>query len=286
MTTLSLLSENRCFGGVHRRYRHRSEALACEMVVAVYLPPQALAGARVPALHWLSGLTCTDENVMQKAGAQRLAAELGLAIVAPDTSPRGEGVPGDPEGSWDFGLGAGFYVDATEAPWARHYRMHSYVVEELPALVEAELPLDGRRGISGHSMGGHGALVAALRHPGRYRSVSAFAPISHPSACPWGRKAFGHLLGPDEARWRAWDATALLQDGAASGAAALPLLVDQGSADPFLAEQLLPERLEEAAAAAGHPLELRRRQGYDHSYFFIASFIDDHLRHHARALLA
>lgn len=285
MNSLTLLSENRCFGGSQRRYRHHSSVLNCAMVFGVFLPPQALAGSRVPALHWLSGLTCTDENFIQKAGAQRLAAQLGLAIVTPDTSPRGEGVPTDPDSSWDFGLGAGFYVDATESPWSRHYRMHTYVVEELPDLVEAALPLTDRRGISGHSMGGHGALVAALRHPGRFRSASAFAPISHPSACPWGRKAFGHLLGADPGRWRGWDATTLLEDGATDPAAALPLLVDQGSADPFLAEQLLPERLAAAAARAGHPLELREQQGYDHSYYFVASFIDDHLRHHGRALI-
>jgi len=294
---LELLSENRCFGGMHRRYRHHSRELGCPMVFAVFLPPAALPSAalppasrRVPALWWLSGLTCTDENVMQKAGAQRLAAALGLALVAPDTSPRGEGVPDDPEGSWDFGHGAGFYVDATEAPWAVNYRMHSYVVHELPELVEAELPISAeRRGIAGHSMGGHGALVAALRHPGRYRSVSAFAPISHPSACPWGRKAFGHLLGADPSAWAEWDACRLLEAGTTLRGPAgepLPLLIDQGTADPFLGEQLQPEALEAAAATAGQPLVLRRQEGYDHSYFFIASFLDDHLRHHAAALLA
>lgn len=287
---LELLSENRCFGGVHRRYRHDSVALDCAMEFAVYLPPAALAGERVPALWWLSGLTCTDANVMQKAGAQRRAAQLGLALVAPDTSPRGEHVPGDPDGSWDFGHGAGFYVDATEAPWAHHYRMHSYVVEELPQLVEAELPLSNRRGISGHSMGGHGALVCALRNPGRYTSVSAFAPIANPSACPWGQKAFSHLLGPDPAAWEAWDACRLLAAGQTvrgpHGDAPLPLLVDQGTADPFLESQLHPKALAEAARAAGQPLELRPQDGYDHSYFAIASFIDDHLDHHARGLLA
>ena len=284
---LELLSENRCFGGLHRRYRHPSQELNCSMVFAVFLPPQALAGARVPALYWLSGLTCSDENFMQKAGAQRLAAELGLALVAPDTSPRGEGVPGDPEGSWDFGHGAGFYVDASEEPWSRHYRMHSYVTAELPALVEAELPIDDRRGISGHSMGGHGALVAAMRQPGRYRSVSAFAPIANPMGCPWGRKALGYLLGPESQCWQRWDASALLAAGegpVGPEGQPLPLLVDQGSADAFLVSQLLPDALEAAAAASGHPLQLRRREGYDHSYFFVASFIDDHLRHHAAAL--
>jgi S-formylglutathione hydrolase len=279
---LELLSENRSFGGVHRRYRHPSSELNSPATLAVFLPPQALAGDRVPALYWLSGLTCTDENVMQKGGAHRLAAELGLALVAPDTSPRGPDVPTDPEGGWDLGQGAGFYVDATQSPWDRYYRMHSYVVEELPTLLEAQLPLSQARSISGHSMGGHGALVAALRHPGRYRSVSAFAPIAHPSACPWGQKAFGAYLGADPGAWAAWDATLLL----ASAAERLPLLVDQGLADPFLDSQLRPADLAAAAKAAGHPLKLRYQEGYDHSYFFIASFIDDHLRHHAAALRA
>jgi len=289
MTALELLSENRCFGGLQRRYRHRSETLQCAMTLGVFLPPRALEGQAVPALWWLSGLTCTDENFVHKAGAQRLAAELGLALVAPDTSPRGEGVPDDPDGGWDFGHGAGFYVDATREPWSRHYRMHTYVAAELPALLEAELPLDpARRGISGHSMGGHGALVVAMRHPGRYRSVSALAPISQPSHCPWGRNAFGHLLGPDPQTWRAWDASALLAGGQGPlgpDGRPLPLLVDQGTADGFLEEQLRPQALEAAACASGHPLSLRRREGYDHSYFFVASFINDHLRHHATALL-
>ncbi len=278
---LTLLSENRSFGGVHRRYRHQSAVLGCEMVFALFLPPQALDGVAVAALHWLSGLTCTDENFMQKAGAQRLAAELGLALVAPDTSPRGADVPTDPEGAFDFGHGAGFYLNASQPPWSTHYRMHDYVVEELPALLAAELPLNGRRGISGHSMGGHGALVCALRNPGCYRSVSAFAPIAHPAACPWGEKAFGHYLGSDRSRWAAWDASHLI--GRADER--LPLLIDQGGADSFLDSQLLPGALVAAAKAAGHPLTLRLQEGYDHSYFFIASFIEDHLRHHAAALL-
>lgn len=279
---LEAISESRCFGGAQRRYRHRSSVLGCSMHVSVFLPPQALAGARVPALYWLSGLTCTDENMVQKAGAQRLAAALGLALVAPDTSPRGEDVPGDPDGAWDFGLGAGFYLNASEAPWATHYRMHDYVVAELPALLESALPLNERRGVSGHSMGGHGALICALRNPGRYRSVSAFAPIAQPSSCPWGEKAFSRYLGPERASWAAWDACSLI----AQASERLPLLVDQGSADPFLHQQLKPDQLRSAAAAAGHPLDLRLQPGYDHSYFFIASFIDDHLRHHAAALLA
>ncbi|SBO43831.1 S-formylglutathione hydrolase [Cyanobium sp. NIES-981] len=288
MTQLELLSDSRCFGGSQRRYRHQSGELACSMVFGVFLPPAALQGARVPAVYWLSGLTCTDENMAQKAGAQRRAAELGLALVLPDTSPRGAEVPGDPDGGWDFGLGAGFYVDATASPWCRHYRMHTYVVEELPQLAEAALPLTQRRSICGHSMGGHGALVATLRHPGRYCAVSAFAPIAHPAACPWGQKAFGHLLGPDRTTWQGWDATALLREGRRAigpdGGSPLPILVDQGTADPFLRSQLHPEALAEAAAAVGQPLDLRLQEGYDHSYFGIASFIDDHLERHASAL--
>ncbi|MBP8237525.1 MAG: S-formylglutathione hydrolase [Pseudomonas sp.] len=278
--TLELLSSNRSFGGWHRRYRHRSSTLDCDMQFAVYLPPQAEQGERLPVLYWLSGLTCTDENFMQKAGAQRVAAELGLVLVAPDTSPRGEGVPGDPEGAWDFGLGAGFYLNASEQPWARHYRMHDYVVHELPALIEAHLPVSERRGISGHSMGGHGALVCALRNPGRYRSLSAFAPISNPLDCPWGEKAFSRYLGEDRATWPAWDACTLL----AGATQKLPILVDQGEADSFLETQLKPLALKVAAEAVGYPLTLRLQPGYDHSYYFIASFIEDHLRHHAAAL--
>ncbi|HEX5126056.1 MAG TPA: S-formylglutathione hydrolase [Rhodocyclaceae bacterium] len=277
---IALIAENRSFGGVHRRYRHRSQALDCDMIFAVYLPPQALAGQRVPVMYWLSGLTCTDENFMQKAGAQRLAAQLGLAIVAPDTSPRGESVSGDPDGGWDFGLGAGFYVNATEAPWSSHYRMYDYVLTELPALVEQEFPASDRRSIAGHSMGGHGALVCALRNPGRCRSVSAFAPICNPIDCPWGEKAFGHYLGPDRDAWKKWDASELI----AGATEKLPLLIDQGEADSFLATQLKPRSLERAAAIAGYPLTLRYQAGYDHSYYFIATFIDDHLRHHAAAL--
>ncbi|MBM7059824.1 S-formylglutathione hydrolase [Pseudomonas sp. UL073] len=278
--SLEIVSSNKSFGGWHKRYRHRSATLGCDMVFAIYLPPQIEQGAKLPVLYWLSGLTCSDENFMQKAGAQRLAAELGLVIVAPDTSPRGAEVPGDPDGAWDFGLGAGFYLNATEQPWARHYRMHDYVVEELPALVEANFPVSERRGISGHSMGGHGALVCALRNPGRYLSVSALAPISHPTQCPWGEKAFSRFLGEDRSKWREWDASLLL----AEASERLPMLVDQGDRDDFLATQLKPEALQAAAKASGHPLTLRLQPGYDHSYYFIASFIDDHLRHHAAAL--
>lgn len=279
---LENLSSQKSFGGWHKRYRHTSKALGCDMTFAVYLPPQAEHGHRLPVLYWLSGLTCTDENFMQKAGAQRLAAELGLILVAPDTSPRGEQVPDDPEGAWDFGLGAGFYLNATQQPWARHYRMYDYVVDELPVLVEAHFPASDRRAISGHSMGGHGALVCALRNPGRYRSVSAFAPISNPMDCPWGQKAFSHFLGDDRTRWREWDACALV----AQAAERLPLLVDQGDRDDFLTSQLKPEALAQACKQAGQALALRLQPGYDHSYHFIASFIDDHLRHHAAALAA
>lgn len=279
--TLENLSCQKSFGGWLKRYRHRSATLNCDMQFAVYLPPQAEQGARLPVLYWLSGLTCSDENFMQKAGAQRLAAELGLVLVAPDTSPRGSEVPGDPDGAWDFGLGAGFYLNATQEPWARHYRMHDYVVQELPALIEANFPVSDKRGISGHSMGGHGALVCALRNPGRYRSLSAFAPIANPMNCPWGEKAFSRYLGAERSRWREWDACALLADATEK----LPILVDQGDRDDFLESQLKPEALQGTAQAAGHPLCLRLQPGYDHSYFFIASFIDDHLRHHVAALV-
>lgn len=250
------------------------------MVFAVYLPPQAEQGGKLPVLYWLSGLTCTDENFMQKAAAHRLAAELGIIIVAPDTSPRGADVADDPDGAWDFGQGAGFYLNATEQPYARHYQMHDYVVKELPALIEGHFPASQVRSISGHSMGGHGALVCALRNPGRYRSVSAFSPISNPIDCPWGQKAFSRYLGEDRSRWREWDASVLI----AQASEKLPTLVDQGDRDDFLVNQLKPEVLVQAAKTADYPLTLRMQPGYDHSYFFIASFIEDHLRHHAAAL--
>ncbi len=278
--SLDNISCQKSFGGWHKRYRHRSETLNCTMTFAVYLPPQAEAGEKLPVLYWLSGLSCTDENFMQKAGAQRLAAELGLIIVAPDTSPRGPEVPGDPDGGWDFGLGAGFYLNATQAPWASHYRMHDYVVDELPALIEAHFPVSGKRGIFGHSMGGHGALVCALRNPGRYQSLSAFAPICNPMNVPWGEKAFSRYLGDDRSAWQAWDASVLI----AQARERLPILIDQGDRDDFLPIQLKPESLQQAAAAAGHPLTLRLQPGYDHGYYFIASFIEEHLRHHAKWL--
>ena len=278
--SLETIAQTRCFGGTQFTYRHASSQTGTAMRFAVFVPPQA-ARDPVPVLWFLSGLTCTEENFTAKAGAQRVAAELGLMLVAPDTSPRGEGVPGDPAGSYDFGLGAGFYVDATQAPYAANYRMRGYIEQELPALVAASLPADmARQGISGHSMGGHGAITIALRNQGRFRSVSAFAPIAAPMQCPWGQKALGGYLGPDHAAWRQYDATALIADGHR-----LPgLLVDQGSADNFLANQLKPEMLEAACASADIPLTLRRQEGYDHSYYFIASFIEDHLRYHAAAL--
>ena len=267
------------FGGWLQRYRHDSASCRCAMTFSVYLPPQAQT-AKVPAVYWLSGLTCTDDNFRVKASAQRYAAELGLALVVPDTSPRGADVPDVPD-RYDLGQGAGFYVNATRAPWARHYRMYDYVTRELPALVEAELPLiPGRRAIAGHSMGGHGALLCALKEPGAYRSVSAFAPIGHPTQSPWGQGCFRAYLGEDRRVWEAWDAVCLLE----AGAPARPLLVDQGTADEFLAEQLHPAALERACAARQVPLTLRMRDGYDHSYHFIASFIGEHLAWHSRAL--
>jgi S-formylglutathione hydrolase len=272
------IESHACFGGRQEVWSHRSTALGCQMRFAIYLPPQAEGSTRLPVLYWLSGLTCNEQNFITKAGAQRYAAEHGIILVAPDTSPRGEGVA-DAEG-YDLGQGAGFYVDADALPWARHYRMHDYVAHELPALVEAQFPASQARAISGHSMGGHGALVAALRNPGRYRSVSAFAPIAAPSQVPWGEKAFTAYLGPDRQAWKAWDATELV----ATAAEKLPILIDQGQDDEFLDGQLRPWLLQAAAEAAGHPLLLRMQPGYDHSYYFIASFIGEHIAHHAAAL--
>ncbi len=276
------LSEHASFGGVQGFYCHASSEIGLPMRFGVYLPPQAIAGARVPALIWLAGLTCTEETFAIKAGAQRAAAELGLMLVTPDTSPRDTGVPGADE-SWDFGNGAGFYLDATQAPWAARWRMESYVTRELPGVLAANFPWRGERlGLFGHSMGGHGALTLALRHPGAYRSVSAFAPVAAPMQCPWGVKAFTNYLGADRSAWAAHDATELVKAGAHAPA----LLVDQGLADKFLAEQLHVDRFEAACRAAGQSLTLRRHDGYDHGYFFIASFIEDHLRFHADALKA
>ncbi|MCW8328060.1 S-formylglutathione hydrolase [Photobacterium sp. SDRW27] len=275
--TLENISANKSFGGWHKQYTHQSSTLNCEMRFAIYLPPQASTGTKVPVLYWLSGLTCTDENFMQKAGAQRIAAKLGIAIVAPDTSPRGEGVAEDPEGSYDFGLGAGFYVNATREPWNRHYQMYDYVVNELPALIESTFQVSQQRAISGHSMGGHGALMIALHNPERFTSVSAFSPISNPANCPWGKKAFAGYLGNDTESWKQYDSSELMKQSTQH----IPALVDQGTKDDFLAEQLKPEMLQAAANLSGYPLELRMQEGYDHSYYFMASFIEDHLRFHA-----
>jgi S-formylglutathione hydrolase len=274
------LSSNKSFGGWHKQYSHVSHTLNCAMRFAIYLPPQASTGAKVPVLYWLSGLTCSDENFMQKAGAQRLAAELGIAIVAPDTSPRGEGVADD-EG-YDLGQGAGFFVNATQAPWNRHYQMYDYVVNELPELIESMFPVSDKRAIAGHSMGGHGALTIALRNPERYQSVSAFSPINNPVNCPWGQKAFTAYLGKDTDTWHEYDASLLMR----AAKQYVPALVDQGEADNFLAEQLKPEVLAAAASSNNYPLELRSHEGYDHSYYFIASFIEDHLYFHSNYLNA
>ena len=274
-----VLAEQRCFGGVQGFYRHDSEAIGLPMRFGVYRPPQAEAGP-VPVLYCLAGLTCTEETFPIKAGAQRVAAELGLMLVSPDTSPRDTGIAGEAD-DWEFGAGAGFYLDATQAPWSRHYRMHQYVAHELPALVGARFAADpARTGILGHSMGGHGALTLALRYPRRFRSVSAFAPIVAPSEVPWGRKAFPRYLGEDRAAWLEHDACALVASRQHPGT----ILVDQGLADRFLEAQLQPERFEDACARAGQKLVLRRQPGYDHGYWFIQTFIADHLRHHALAL--
>ncbi len=269
------LSCNKSFGGWHKQYSHYSHTLNCTMRFAIYLPPQVSNGNKVPALYWLSGLTCTDENFMQKAGAQRMAAELGMAIIAPDTSPRGDEVADDD--GYDLGQGAGFYVNATQPPWNRHYQMYDYVLNELPALVESMFPVNDRRAIAGHSMGGHGALVLALRNPERYRSVSAFSPIGNPVNCPWGKKAFAAYLGKNTTAWADYDASLLMRQASRF----VPALVDQGEADDFLTGQLKPETLEAAASHNGYPLELNRREGFDHGYYFIASFIEQHLRFHA-----
>ena len=281
---LRLIAEHGCFGGSQRFYSHPSAEIGLRMRFSVYLPPQALQpGAQVPALLYLAGLTCTEETFMIKAGAQRLAAEHGLALIAPDTSPRGANCPGEAD-DWDFGVAAGFYLDATQAPWRTHYRMESWLIRELLPMLCRELPLDqDRLGIFGHSMGGHGALTLALRHPGLFKSLSAFAPISNPVDCPWGNKAFSGYLGADRSQWAAHDASLLM---AKQAAAPYPqgILVDQGLEDKFLDVQLKPERLEAACAAVGQPLTLRRHAGYDHGYFFISTFMADHIAHHARSL--
>ncbi|MEM7677005.1 MAG: S-formylglutathione hydrolase [Myxococcota bacterium] len=269
-----------CFGGHQEIWSHRSNVLDCSMRFGIYLPPQIKDGPR-PVLYFLSGLTCTEQNFVTKAGAQRYAAEHGLIVVAPDTSPRGEGVADD--SAYDLGQGAGFYINATEAPWAPNYRMYDYIVDELPRLVREHFSATEAMSITGHSMGGHGALVIALTQPGRYRSVSAFSPIVAPSQVPWGQKAFTAYLGETSEAWQAYDATALIPGVQGPR---LALLIDQGDADDFLAEQLRPELLKAACDAAGHPITLRMQSGYDHSYYFIASFIGDHIAHHAQALNA
>jgi len=279
MSTIQLVSEHGCFGGVQQFYKHASRETRGSMKFSVYLPPQART-AKVPVLYYLAGLTCTEETFPIKGHAQHVAAELGLMLVAPDTSPREPRLPGDAD-NWDFGQGAGFYVDATQAPWSTNYRMYSYVTRELPEVVTANLPaLAGAAGIFGHSMGGHGALTCALRNPSQYKSVSAFAPIAAPLQCPWGQKAFTNYLGVDSRAWREYDASELAARDRFPG----PILIDQGTADQYLVEQLLPEKFSAAAAKSGQPLNLRMQPGYDHGYYFIQTFMADHLRHHAAYL--
>ncbi|OKY25150.1 S-formylglutathione hydrolase [Thalassotalea sp. PP2-459] len=272
------ISQAKVCEGVHQQFTHFSTTLQCTMRLAIFLPPNANADKPVPVLYWLSGLTCTDENFMQKAGAFKKAAELGVAIVAPDTSPRGENVANDD--AYDLGQGAGFYVNATQSPWSEHYQMYDYIVHELPRLIEQSFPVTDKRSIAGHSMGGHGALVIGLRNQDQYQSISAFSPITNPSQCPWGEKAFSAYLGDNKNDWLSYDACHLL----AQEKSTLPILVDQGDADNFLAEQLKPKNLQRAAQQYGSALELRTRAGYDHSYYFISSFIDEHLAFHHRCL--
>ncbi|MEP0202017.1 MAG: S-formylglutathione hydrolase [Halioglobus sp.] len=274
------IAANRCFEGSQLRFTHAATTTQCDMNFSVFLPPAVHEGP-VPVIYWLSGLTCTDENFVQKAGAQRYAAEHGVAIIAPDTSPRGDDVPDDAEGAWDFGLGAGFYVNATQSPWNTHYQMYDYITQELPAVVAEHFSVDTQRSaIMGHSMGGHGALTIALKNPAQYRSVSAFSPIVAPTQCPWGEKALGHYLGDNRESWQAYDTCELIR----SGAQALPMLVDQGEADDFLDEQLKTGLLEQTCVDTGYAATIRRQPGYDHSYFFIASFIGSHIAFHAKAL--
>lgn len=276
---MELLEEHRCFEGRQQRWRHDSTTLNCAMTFSIFLPPTA-ENVKSPVLYWLSGLTCNDENFTTKAGAQRVAAELGIALVMPDTSPRGDDVADD--AGYDLGKGAGFYLNATQQPWANHYRMYDYIRDELPALVKAQFEVSDRAAISGHSMGGHGALIMALKNPGTFTSVSAFAPIVNPTQVPWGQKAFSNYLGNDETTWQEWDSCALMQASHAEDA--IPTLIDQGDADQFLANQLQPAVLAEVARQKSWPLTLRIQPGHDHSYYFIASFIEDHLRFHAEHL--
>jgi len=278
--SIEQIGANQSFGGQQLRYKHQSAVLNCEMTFSIYLPPQAKTGP-VPVLYWLSGLTCNDENFVQKAGAQQHAAEHGIAIVCPDTSPRGDGVADDPEGAYDMGLGAGFYVNATQKPWAEHYQMYSYITDELPALINGEFPVDSQQAsISGHSMGGHGALTIALKNPDRFKSVSAFSPICSPLNCPWGDKVLSNYLGDDRQVWEQYDGVELVKQATEH----LPVLVDQGEADNFLVEQLKTELLIDAAQQAQYPMQIRMQPNYDHSYFFIATFIGEHIAFHARAL--
>eukprot|EP00240_Pyramimonas_obovata_P016026 CAMPEP_0118934204 /NCGR_PEP_ID=MMETSP1169-20130426/13696_1 /TAXON_ID=36882 /ORGANISM="Pyramimonas obovata, Strain CCMP722" /LENGTH=283 /DNA_ID=CAMNT_0006877081 /DNA_START=191 /DNA_END=1042 /DNA_ORIENTATION=- len=283
MAAAKEVSKNKMYGGFNKRFSHDSACLSCEMKFTVYLPPTASESAKVPVVYYLSGLTCTDENVIQKSNVQRKAAELGIAVVCPDTSPRGHGVEGEAD-SYDFGVGAGFYLNATVEKW-KHWRMYEYVTAELPKVLAGAVPeLDlSKQSIMGHSMGGHGALTVGLKNPTAYKSISAFSPIVNPVNVPWGKKAFTGYLGEDEATWKEYDACELIK---AFKGDKLPILVDQGTSDNFLAEQLKPELLEEAAAAAGYPVTIRMQEGYDHSYFFIASFMDDHLEFHAKSLKA
>lgn len=278
--TIESLSQAKVFGGWHKQYTHESRALNCNMRFAIFLPPNATKSNPVPVVYWLSGLTCTDENFMQKAGAFRMAAELGIAIVAPDTSPRGDDVADDE--NYDLGKGAGFYLNATQEPWSRHYHMYDYITQELPAIIESNFPVSDVKSISGHSMGGHGAITIGLKNSDQYRSISAFSPISNPMQCPWGQKAFTAYLGTDIESWKQYDASELLKQVKSP----LPILVDQGDADNFLAEQLKPDALLAAAKAHDSEVELRMQPGYDHSYFFISSFIADHLNFHAKYLFA
>lgn len=272
----------RCFDGWLKTYSHPSKVNNCDMQFAVYLPPQAQTNDSLPVLYWLSGLTCTEENFMAKSGAQQFAAKHGIVLVAPDTSPRGEDVPDDPDKAWDFGLGAGFYVNATQAPWNKHYHMYDYVTKELPQLINDNFNVDANRvSISGHSMGGHGALMIALKNPGKYKSVSAFAPIVAPTLCPWGKKALGNYLGDNPEAWRQYDTCHLVVNNTSEK---LKLFVTQGGSDPFLVDQLKPDLLEQACQQAEHPLQMERQPEYDHGYYFVASFIEKHMQYHANAL--
>lgn len=276
--TIQLISENKVAGGVHQQFEFDSVALKSTTRFAIFLPPQALQGQAVPVIYWLSGLTCSDENFMQKAGAFKTAAKLGLCIVAPDTSPRGENIPDDAAQSYDFGLGAGFYVNATQKPWATHYHMYDFVVDELPNMIENHFNVTAQRALAGHSMGGHGAMMIGLRNPDSYSSISAFSPICQPSQCPWGIKAFSGYLGSDQQTWLAYDSTELMKKIAPNQF--VPVLIDQGDKDNFLAEQLTPDTLVNVATQRHYPLTFRLQEGYDHSYYFISSFIDDHLHFH------